>query len=78
MEATYELAPDLLIYKKSTSYVGGIYAKIESVIEEIPREVTADDAKAFQAFNLGLALKLFSDDLDVEGKRIVDYTEMPQ
>ena len=78
MEAPYELAPDLLIYNKSTGYVGGIYAKTESVIEEIPREVTADDAKVLQAFNLGLALKLFSDDLDVEGKRIVDYPGMPQ
>jgi hypothetical protein len=78
MDATFVLAPDLLIYKRSRSFVGGIYADEQSIIEERPREVTSDDLKALRAFSLTLALKLFSDDLNVPNKKIGDFPPMPK
>lgn len=77
MDATFELAPDLLIYKRSKSYFGGIYKTEDSVIEEIPREVSHEDIKALRAFSLSLALKLFSDNLGVDGKTIPEFPPMP-
>ena len=57
---------------------GGIYADEQSIIEERPREVTSADLKALRAFSLTLALKLFSDDLNVPDKKIGDFPPMPK
>ena len=70
MDATFTLAPNLLIYEKRTSYVGGIFTDSVPVIEEVPREVSPDDIKAIRGFNLGLAMKLFTDNLNVPGYNI--------
>jgi len=73
MDVTFKLAPDLLVYKKTRSYFGGIYSDVNTVVEEKPRDVTEDEIKAIRAFNVALAMKLFTDSLNIPGQNIPAY-----
>lgn len=75
MKTTFKLAPDIQVYKKSTSWVGGIYAEVEYELKEVPREVTEDDIKAISGFNVALAMKIFTDNLNAPGYKIPNYPD---
>jgi hypothetical protein len=74
VDATFTLAPDLLVYKQSTSVAGGLFGSEKAIFKEVPRTVTDKDIEALRAFNLAMTVKMFSDNA---GSKKLDWPKMP-
>lgn len=75
VDATFKLAPNLLIYKQSTSVAGGLFGSEKMLIKETPRTVTDKEIEALRAFNMVLTVKLFSENA---GSKKLDWPVMPK
>jgi len=75
VDSTFTLAPNLLIYKQSTSVVGGLFGSEKAIFQEVPRTVTEKDINALRYFNLVLTTKLFSENA---GDKKLPWPTMPK
>lgn len=61
MQASFKLAPDVMVIQESKSVLGGIYSDSKIRLKELPRGVTEDDMKAVFDFFYIVAFKNFAD-----------------
>lgn len=62
-DTSYRLTPNFIVYKETKSSMGGGFSSEKRTIEEVPRNVTADELTSIKLFNLMLITKLLHDDL---------------
>ncbi len=56
IDASWTLAPDLLLITKSESSFGGLFSSTSQSIQEVPHMLSLDEAKLLQQFFMVLAL----------------------
>jgi len=61
LQATFSLAPDVYVIRKSSSILGGIFSKTEDTFKIVPRGLTMDDINAIFAYLKMVAYKQFAD-----------------
>jgi len=61
LQATFALAPDVYVIRKSSSILGGIWSHTEDTFKIVPRGLTMDDINAIFAYLKMVAYKQFAD-----------------
>lgn len=56
MKASFKLAPDVFVWRRSASYAGGIFSSTTDSLEKRPRSLTAEDIRGMLHLLAGAAL----------------------
>ncbi len=65
MEASFKLAPDIMIMQESTSILGGLFSESKVVLQELPRGIKLEELKSIFDFFTMIAFKQLADQYQV-------------
>jgi len=68
VEATFQLAPNVLVIEKNLSILGGLWADTSIEYKDMPRSITHEDVKAVLEFFTVVAFKGFADQFGISYK----------
>jgi len=74
IQASFDLAPDVLIIRESKSYLGGTFGSSTQRIKLIPRGIRQEDLEAIFAFFDIVTYQRFAEILHIIGKRSITST----
>lgn len=71
----YRLTPDFIVWKETSSMMGGGFSSEKYTISEVPKQVTEEEITSIKTFNLMIITKMLHD--DITGKTY-SFPEIPK